>query len=182
MKGIIIFGTMGSGKDTLAAMLTEKLCTASIYKLGENIRGLVDATAPPYANRRKLYQEYGQQMRAEQGEDVWNKMCKTKIEADTRFCKFNLPIIADGRQINEYHYWKDWGFYTVGIESPLEMRRERLKVRDGECDVNRMIHDTELQAQFVTTQLADYSVDNDCSLEYLEYIAEEIANIVMEGD
>lgn len=182
MRGIIIFGSMGSGKDTLAAMLRARLCNSKIYKLGEDIRGIVDAAFPPEINKRKLYQNYGQSVRKELGEDIWNKICKRKIEMDTQMCKFNLGIIADGRQINEYQFWKDLGFYVVGIDAPLKVREKRLIDRDGECDVNRMIHDTELQAQFVTTQLADYKVDNDCTMGFLEHIAEEIANIVLEGD
>lgn len=181
MKGIIIFGIMGSGKDTLAAMILDKINNSKIYKLGEEIRSMVDANNPGGDNR-KLYQEYGQKRREVEGIDVWNNSCKRKIEMDSRVEKFKFPVIADGRQLNEAAYWKELGFYVVGITAPSQTRYDRLIERDGSCDITRMTHDTELQAQYVSTQIADYMVENDCSLEYLDYIAEEIAEIVKVGD
>ena len=97
MNGIVIFGTMGSGKDSLAEMLVENISNAKIYKLGENIRGIVDAAGTP---DRALYQEYGQMVREVLGPDAWNNICLKKIEADRLVQKFNFPVIADGRQIN----------------------------------------------------------------------------------
>lgn len=175
MKGIIIFGTMGAGKDTLAEMLQQQIFCSRIYKLGEDIRGLVDRAYPEGASR-KLYQDYGQSTREALGPDVWNNVCKHKIERDKAETKGLFPIIADGRQLNECEYWHKQGFYVVGITTPIELRYERLVKRDGSCDRERMAHETETQAQFVVTQLADVVIENEAHLCYgfLEHTANRI--------
>ena len=179
MKGIIIFGTMGAGKDTLAGMLRERIFCSKIYKLGEDIRGLVDRAYPENVNR-KLYQDYGQSTRQSLGIDVWNNVCKNKIDRDQAEYRLLFPIIADGRQLNEHEFWLKQGFYIVGITTPMYMRFGRLLKRDGSCDRERMFHETELQAQFVATQQADYEIDNGAPLSAgdLKAAADRIAEII----
>lgn len=174
MKPIIIFGTMGSGKDTLAEMLQEQMFGSKIYKLGKEIRETVDKACPDVVDKRPLYQDYGQVVRETLGIDAWNNIRSSEIELDKALHNYIIPIIADGRQINEYTYWKEKGFYIVGIEAPPEVRYERLVKRDGVCDRKKMFHDTELQAQYIVTQLADFQINNNYDLDILKCSCEAI--------
>lgn len=167
---------MGSGKDTLAEILTDQIFSSKIYKLGEDIRKIVDIANPP--NKRQKYQEYGQIVREQLGQDVWNKICSQKIKYDKTINDLMFPIIADGRQVNEAEFWKDKGYYVVGIEASISTRYKRLMIRDSACNWSRMFHDTETQAQFVVSQMSDYIVKNNFSLENLKQEAAKIAEIV----
>ena len=178
-KGIIIFGTMGSGKDTLAAMLEEKIFGSRIYKLGEDIRGFVDKVMEG-ENNRSQYQDYGQMVRNNLGIDAWNRLCSYKINIDMDHDRVSIPIIADGRQVNEFEYWIERGFITIGLNTRQNKRIDRLIKRDSTCDIERMTHDTELQAQYVVTQMVDMEVCNDLDIEQLKKYAEMIANIIRE--
>lgn len=176
-KGIIIFGTMGSGKDTLAGMLVEQIPMSKIFKLGEDIRGFVDGVTEG-DNNRALYQDYGQSVRKLLGEDSWNIHCNKKIKRDLNKYQILFPIIADGRQLNEFDYWDKQGFLTIGIHVMQEERIRRLFERDGAVDIDRMTHDTELQAQFVATQMANTRISNDLNLTALRSKAQAISESV----
>lgn len=180
-KGIIIFGTMGSGKDTLAAMLEERIFGSRIYKLGEDIRGFVDKVMDG-DNNRAYYQDYGQMVRTNLGPDAWNRLCSYKIIQDIEQDKMNLPIIADGRQENEFDYWIKRGFFTVGINTRQNIRIDRLEKRDGTCDMERLTHGTELQAQYIVTQTVDMEVPNDLGMNELKKYSDMIAKLIREGE
>lgn len=178
-KGIIIFGVMGSGKDTLAAMLEEKIFGSRIYKLGEDIRGFVDKVMDG-ENNRSQYQDYGQMVRTTLIPDAWNRLCEYKIKRDIDHDRVSIPLIADGRQVNEYEYWREKGFLTIGLNTRQNKRIDRLIKRDGTCDIERMTHDTELQAQYVVTQLVDMEICNDLEIDQLKKYADMIANVIRE--
>ena len=62
---IIIFGTMGAGKDTVAKLyevIASGIVGHEFYrgKLGGNIRAEVDSVADETVNKRELYQKYGE--------------------------------------------------------------------------------------------------------------------------
>jgi len=178
-KGIIIFGAMGSGKDTLAAMLEERIFMSKIYKLGEDIRGFVDKIMDG-ENNRSYYQDYGQMVRTTLIPDAWNRLCSYKIKRDIINDKLNFPIIADGRQVNEFEYWIERGFLTIGINTRQNIRIDRLEKRDGTCEVERLTHGTELQAQYIVTQMADMEIINDLGINQLKKFADMIAAEIKE--
>lgn len=178
-KGIIIFGTMGSGKDTLAEMLHERIFMGRIYKLGEDIRGFVDKIMDG-ENKRSHYQDYGQMVRETLIPDAWNRLCSYKINMDSNNDKMNFPIIADGRQVNEHEYWIKNGFLTIGLNTRQNTRIDRLVKRDGSCDIERMTHGTELQAQYIVTQMVDMEICNDLDINTLKKYADMIANVIRE--
>lgn len=149
-----------------------------IFKLGEDIRAIVD-TACPNTNNRGLYQAYGQEVRKTLGPDAWNYICNHKIMAAQVHHTDLFPIIADGRQTNECEYWRLKGFLVVGINTAKDIREARLVKRDRVCDKSRMLHDTELQAQFVVTQMADIQICNNSDIEYLNFMAETISDMVL---
>lgn len=159
---IIIFGKIASGKDTLADFLVEAFNYKKL-KLGKYIREQVDKLSlQPFTDRRNEYQQYGQSCRRIFGYDVWN-------EATFREIDINLPvnfIIADGRQVNEYDYWKSKGFFTVGIFADETTRDERVIARDGKSQKEHFNHETETQAGRCV-QKSDFIVNNNGGFEEL---------------
>lgn len=170
IKGILIVGPMGSGKDVLAEAFQRIIPGAVIAKLGKAIRGDVDRDYPFEENKRVLYQSYGQKMRALHGEDYWNERLSKQLWFEHAGNAF--PIIADGRQTNEVHYWKNKGFLTIGILAPESIRKQRLGNRDGYTPAQEnFTHDTELQSCYSATSLCDFHFVNDGELQFLGRVA-----------
>ena len=178
-KGIIIFGTMGSGKDVLGEAIIKQLYTAKVFKLGKYIRKLGDL----FGGAREDYQNIGEGVREKVSIDIWNKITETEI--DTALAEiWNLyPMICDGRQTHEFEYWNNRGYLTVGITAPLDIRRERLQNRDGYLPSDQaFMHDTEIRAHYVATQLCKILIENDTNeLEDLDVAAHGVVNIIKKG-
>lgn len=167
MRDLILFGEMGAGKDEVARILKENF-GYEIFKLGKKIHDDVDALSyTQNFDKRVGMQKYGQFCRELFGEDVWNVVTKNQIGAyrlghylgSGNTC--SPVVIADGRQINERHFWKHRGFIPVGILADKELRKQRLIKRDGVDQSHRFNHDTEKQARFVVNNLCTWVINNN---------------------
>jgi dephospho-CoA kinase len=184
--GIIIFGPMGSGKDTLAELIDAELSRRCVtVKLGEHIRNIVDDVAENdlYVQgfKRQCYQSFGQGARESLGEHVWDYVALSAIDRIIRIEGNTIPIIPDGRQFPELEFWKEHGFLTVGINAPESMRKARLEERDGYVPDDKAFHHVnELQAAYIAENLCEYRRGNVDSLSRLGVYAKEIAIIFNE--
>lgn len=157
-KGIIIFGAMGSGKDVLGEAIINRLDVATVFKLGKYIRKLGDL----FGGAREDYQNIGEGMREKVSIDIWNKVTETEIRMALIADPSMYPMICDGRQTHEFEYWHDKGFLTVGVSAPIKVRKRRLKDRDGYLpSPHAFVHDTEIRAHYVATQMCEILVKND---------------------
>lgn len=171
---IIIFGKIGSGKDTVAEIISKRL-NSKIIKLGKKIREDIDNIFDmlPETDKRSMYQKYGQGLRALINEDIWNittfKSIMKDLEKDEKF------IVADARQLNEFHFWKEKGFFPVAVVADSEARKNRVKDRDGYEQHGNFEHETEKSAEKITEMIREleskgqaYIVENDGTLKDLE--------------
>lgn len=198
-NGIIIFGEMGSGKDTLADMIIEEHPGIMKYGLGDIIRSMkpILRVSPQWKGKeRGFYQSIADKLR-EIDKNILNKYCLSKMFSD--YSKGELievtlgneredidsnlklinkdftPMIVGGRTYDDYHYWKAIGFMIVGIKTDRDLRMNRLILRDGEevakkSDPN---HNTEKNVAEIV-QKADYVVDNNGTLEDLRKKVQKI--------
>ncbi len=191
-NGIIIFGEMGSGKDTLADMIIEENPRIKKYGLGDIIRSMkpILSVSPQWKGKeRGFYQSIADKLR-EIDKNILNKYCLSKmfsdyskgelkevtLEHELEDICFNLnsinkeftPMIVGGRTYYDYDYWQSIGFMIVGIKTDKDLRMNRLILRDGEevakkSDPN---HNTEKNVADIVEK-ADYIVDNNGTLEEL---------------
>jgi len=137
---IIIFGLMGAGKSTVANYLRDtyrytKLSFGSKIHSECKLYGMHD---------REHLQAYGQMMRKVFNENIWCDYVYNKSQSLGN----GKVIIDDGRQLNEYDYYKDLGYLTVGVITNEDKRIERLKKRvNYVIDPKTFNHETEIQAQ-----------------------------------
>lgn len=192
MKNIIIFGSMGSGKDTAAEMI-QRHFNSRIAKIGGRVRRHVDEICNLMnlddSKKRLLYQEYGQTMRRIFGQDIWNLYLRREIDQDLHNGRH--IIIADGRQVNEVSFWRKEGFLLVGIDADPEIRIKRLYERDGYDQSSRLTHETEMQAMEIVSLIKEkqetepdsgefFYIDNNGTLEDLARRVEDLCNLIRE--
>lgn len=171
-KGIIIFGAMASGKDTLGLAIVKQSPSAAIFHLGKYIRRLGNL----YGGVREDYQNIAEGMREKVDVEVWNKITEKEIN-DAVSKESNIyPLICDGRQLHEVKYWGDRDYLMVGIHAPIKLRTDRLQNRDGYLPpVSAIMHYPEITAHFIATQLCDIQIRNDIDdLECLDVAARTI--------
>ncbi len=191
-NGIIIFGEMGSGKDTLADMIIEEHPGIKKYGLGDLIRSMkpILRVSPQWKGKeRGFYQSIADKLR-EIDNNILNKYCLSKmfseyskgelrevtLENELEDISFNLnlvnkefiPMIVGGRTYDDYDYWKSIGFMIVGIKTDKDLRMNRLILRDGEevakkSDPN---HNTEKNVVDIVKK-ADCVLENNGTLEDL---------------
>lgn len=199
-NGIIIFGEMGSGKDTLADFIIEKEPRVKKYGLGDIIRTIKPvALVDPkwFGNERTLYQNFADKLR-EINYDILNeyalgKMFQENLGSDFKITEDNyygdinnifkkireeknvIPMIVGGRTFSDYNYWKKMGFLITGITVDKNKRIERLIKRDGESVAQNSdsTHNTEKDVKEIIGK-ADITVNNDGTLEDLKIEAHKV--------
>lgn len=202
-NGIIIFGEMGSGKDTLADIMIDIDDRIKKYGLGDFIRtikpvSLVDPTW--YGNERTLYQTFADKLR-QIDINILNHFALSKMlseslgnefilrennyreDLDILFKKIRdekniLPMIVGGRTFADYDYWRERGFLVVGIDITFENRCKRLSERDGEkvAKNSNSNHNTEKDVKKII-EIADVLVDNNESLDHLKEESKKVLDL-----
>ena len=196
-NGLIIFGEMGSGKDTLADYIIEIERNTKKYGLGDVIRSIkpVVLVSPDWSgNERGFFQLVADKLR-EIDINILNKYAlSTMITDNVELKEINqnskwediyenlervnekiLPMIVGGRTKDDYDFWKKAGFLMVGITESKENRFGRLVIRDGEevAKNSNPNHNTEKEVASLVER-ADIVVNNDGDLEDLKREAQVV--------
>lgn len=142
---IILFGQAGAGKTTIANILLD---SGKGYVKGSLGKKIHDECAFHGKESREEMQKYGQAMREIFGIDVWNQYLYNILNNHVyRSLDNERVVIDDGRQLNEFDFWTEKRFLTVGVKADFEIRKLRIWEREGKILTEEQAqHETELQA------------------------------------
>ena len=201
-NGIIIFGEMGSGKDTLADQIIEQDQRIKKYGLGDIIRLIKKVTLvdPVWFGDERTFMQLAADKLREIDLDILNHFALAKMleenlseislskdhyreDLDGLFHKIrqesnSIPMIVGGRTWKDYEYWTSRGFLDVGILVDGHKRIDRLTVRDGDeiAQKSNSAHNTEKDVRDIIDQCA-VKVDNNGSLEDLNQEAARVVSL-----
>lgn len=201
-NGMIIFGEMGSGKDTLADLIIEADPDFSKYGLGDIIRVLkkVSLVDPNWLGNERTFMQTTADKLREIDKDLLNhyaladmllehlgdfKLTKENYREDLNgiFQRIReeahvIPLIVGGRTWKDYEYWTKRGFLSVGIVVDPEIRLRRLTRRDGTEIASRSnaAHNTEKDVGEIIRK-CEITVDNNHGLEELKQEAGRLVEI-----
>lgn len=164
-NGIVLFGEMGSGKDVVAEMLSELIPNCALYNIGFICRELMKVSKVNN-NWTDKKRELGQ-LAADKLREIDINILNDYTYALTLEDKcFN--IIIGGRTMDDFDYWKNKGFLTVGVTVDSDVRLQRLKKRDGVVDIDSFKHSTENSAGFIANNLCEVVLNNSFTLDILK--------------
>ena len=201
-NGIIIFGEMGSGKDTLADQIIEQDQRIKKYGLGDIIRLIKKVTLvdPVWFGDERTFMQLAADKLREIDLDILNHFALAKMleenlseislskdhyreDLDGLFHKIRqesntIPMIVGGRTWKDYEYWTSRGFLDVGILVDAHKRIDRLTVRDGDeiAQKSNSAHNTEKDVRDIIDQCT-VKVDNNGSLEDLNQEAARVVSL-----
>ena len=115
---IAIYGSMCSGKSTIASIINEYDSRYKIYSFGQRIKDLAIELFDMEGKNRSLLITIADQMR-EIDKDVWVKYIMNQVK-DKDNC-----IIDDLRFQNELNYLEGWKI--ICLTTPLNVRVDRIK-------------------------------------------------------
>lgn len=201
-NGIIIFGEMGSGKDTLADLIIDADPRFKKYGLGDIIRLIKKVTLvdPVWFGDERSFMQLAADKLREIDMDLLNHFALAKMLEDN-LSKFSLsresyrddldglfqrirqeadviPMIVGGRTWKDLEYWTGRGFLSVGLEVTAEKRLERLILRDGAeiAQNSDPTHNTEKDVRDIIQRCA-VKADNNGTLEDLDKEVDRIGKI-----
>jgi dephospho-CoA kinase len=202
-NGIVIFGSMGAGKDVLAEHLSLLRPNSSIYNIGVLCREMMKVAKVNPA-WRGLERYIGQTTADKLREMDMNIMCdyilaliyekgqhkygwdnssltgeaynKALLEQLSVIRQDELSIVVGGRTMEDLNYWRSKEFLIVGIKVSDEVRKHRLTNRDGEkvAKNSNSSHNTESDVPYIVDNLCDRVINNDGTLEDLRKEAEKV--------
>ena len=118
-------GTFAAGKDTVAEHLMTK--GFEHYSTGDQIREIAEERG--IKQSRDVLRELGNELRDEHGSEY---LCRRIIEEKAKTDKI---VISGIRQPGEIKYLRELGhFHLIAVDAPVEVRFERMKLRDREGD------------------------------------------------
>ena len=185
MKGLIVFGEKGSGKDTVARLINEySEKSVSFFNIGDLVRHMSCiflATDKWNNKKREFYVDTAMKLK-EIDENflsyyvlgrILDKFKKNSIlEIDNE----QLIIVTGGRTYEDYEFWKKSGFKTLGVKCDENIRKERLKNRDG---YEQNSEDNLEKNTSKIIELCDFNVDNSGSFQ--ELVKEVTSFVVQNG-
>lgn len=173
LKNIGFIGCMGSGKTTMANLVSEHFGHKRV-SFASGVREVKDMLFNDYPNEREILQKIGMAMR-NISNDVWIKYLFSKLSEDKNY------VIDDVRFINEVNYLLDNGWSLFKLEVPTSERIRRLqKIGKFKGDFENIWHPSELEAFSISKD--DYGdkivfVDNTRPLDIVwKEIKSEILN------
>lgn len=187
-----LLGRLRSGKDTVAAYLTEKYGYAR-FAFGDELKRYAHelfGEPAPGTKPRELYQWFGQTMR-ERDPDVWVRKCfeavwRREEQVDAYYAMAwnewsRAPfraVITDVRQPNEYHALISAGYMLIRVEAPESLRIHRAIESGDSFALRDLTHDTETALDGFA---ADFTVVNDAGLPELYAQIDEVMVVLHEG-
>lgn len=179
MRGLIVFGEKGSGKDTVARLINEYSSkNVSFFNIGDLCRDMSCmflATDKWSNSKREFYVETAKKLK-EIDIDFLSYYVVGKILEKFKCTSLNdigdneLIIVTGGRTEEDYSFWKERNFGVVGIHCDEEIRQQRLMNRDGYTQ--NSIDSLEKNTKEIIKR-ADYTLDNSGDLDQLK----EVINI-----
>lgn len=173
MRGIIIFGEKGSGKDTVAKFIEEFSSKEVLkYNIGDLVRNMAPiflATDRWKDDERSFYVETALKLK-EYDINFLNLYVEGRILKDLNIKNLyeipdeKLVIITGGRTEEDYVYFRERGFKIVGVTCNEDIRQARLKSRDGV--VQRGNDNLEKNTKSIISR-ADVKIDNSGTEEDL---------------
>lgn len=197
---IALTGTLRSGKTSAAFHLTHNHGFASISfgsalkHYAEKLFANSDVYPTEYITRdcpfsadgkytvgtrkpRKLYQDFGQAMRALDG-DIWINHAEQSLALAEDSRGTAGVVIDDLRQPNEYEWAKRNGFVVIRVNADEGARIARAKALGDTFGADELAHDTE---QHVDSFEVDYEITNDGDYVSLERQIDEIMGEIVSG-
>ncbi|ELU5586507.1 AAA family ATPase [Clostridium perfringens] len=184
MKGLIVFGEKGSGKDTVAKLINEySEKSVSFFNIGDLVRDMscIFLATDKWENKkREFYVDTAIKLK-EIDKDflsyyVLGKILdKFKKKSMKDIDNEQLIIVTGGRTYEDFEFWKNSGFKTLGVKCDEKVRIERLKSRDG-YEQNSQ-DDLEKNTRKII-DLCDFTVDNSGSFKDL---TKEVTDFVVEN-
>lgn len=163
-NGIVLFGEMGSGKDTFAEILAELEPKFALYNIGYLCRELmkVAKVMPEWKDKDREIGQLSSVKLREIDVNILNYYTHAKaLESDS------VPIIVGGRTMDDCEYWKNQNYLVVGVNVDYDIRIKRIKDRDTHFNVGSLSHITELDVPRIIENLCDVVVDNNGDLDAL---------------
>ncbi len=199
-NGMIIFGEMGSGKDTLADLIIESDPDFSKYGLGDIIRVLkkVSLVDPNWIGDQRTFMQTTADKLREIDVDLLNHYALADMlmehlgdfaltkenyreDLNTLFTRVReeahvIPLIVGGRTWMDLAYWTKRGFLSVGILVDNDIRLDRLVDRDGRQIASRSnaAHNTEKDVGDIIKE-CEIKVDNNGGIDELRGEARRLA-------
>lgn len=165
IKGVVIFGAAGSGKDTFAEILASTFPNCAMYNIGYLCRECmkVSSVNAEWANKsRELAQTVSDKLKSI-SPNILNDYTYANAISNNAF-----PIIVGGRTIIDCNYWRDKGFTIVGIDVDDNIRISRLKSRDSDFNQESLKHKTETDIPVILRELCDVTILNNGTLDDLK--------------
>lgn len=204
-NGLIIFGEMCTGKDTLADYLIELDNRCCKYNIGNVIRQFLSIVKvnPEFKGKDRLLGQTIADKLREVHPQILNDYCLSRIyekwqdefnfdNSKVSIEDFNnilmqqlalirqkeIPIIVGGRTKVDFEYWSGKNFLTIGILCENNIRLERLRERDGIAVAknSNFKHNTEVNVGDIARNQCEYLVDNSFDFNHLKSEAGKLLN------
>lgn len=150
----------GAGKDTIANYLVEQHGFKK-YALADGIYEIAEKYYGMKVKERTLLHHIGEKLR-EYDPMLWIHYTLRRIKEDGH----DRVIITDTRKLLEMAYLQETGWKNVMVYVKPEIALERLKVRDGEENVNEeLVLNSSLENQLRPLKSEMKVIENDIDFE-----------------
>jgi len=180
MIKIAITGGLRTGKDTVK----ERILMTNDYfvpiAFGDALKRLYHDLlpwVPEHPKPRAGYQQFGQAMREQFGEDIWIRHAERMLDFYARHKRYDGVVLSDLRQPNERDWARANGFTIVRVTAPTETRLERAKHAGDKFDEADLAHDTESHFESFETDFEIVNAGNfDDLYAQIDAMMSEIGN------
>ncbi|HEY5562059.1 MAG TPA: hypothetical protein VIK72_09955 [Clostridiaceae bacterium] len=203
-NGVVIFGEMCTGKDTLGDMLMDLDKKCNKYNIGNVVRQffpILKVNQSFKGKNRILGQRLADKLREVDPQilndyclsvyyEKWEKFFQWKEAPDIDFKETlmkrlsqiklkEIPLIIGGRTYDDFNYWSGKKFLTLGITCQSDIRFDRLVKRDGiEIAKNSNFkHNTEIDVGEISKNKCEIVIDNSGDFSSLKKQAEYILEL-----
>ena len=85
----------------------------------------------------------------------------------------NRFVIVGGRTYDDFYFYKNLNYTTIGVHCPVEIRAKRLLERDGVSQIKEKEHNTEIHVSEIVNK-CDIIINNNGSLDDLREMLDNI--------